>query len=121
MDGMREKALVSLEAAARLLDQGYVDPAASRLYYATFQASVHAYETRLGRRPGDFRLGEKEWRHDLVGGNAALIRGRREDVRFIRALRDLRERADYKPVGVDRETLETRRRQAEEFVREVTA
>ncbi|MCI0587803.1 MAG: HEPN domain-containing protein [Planctomycetes bacterium] len=120
MEERKAKALVSLEAAVSMIDEGFVDPAASRTYYAMFQAAVHALETRRGMRPGDLRLGADRWGHDMVCGNAKLRRGSREDERLLRALRGLRERADYEPVPVERAAVEGRREAVAAFVRGVT-
>ncbi len=39
---LKDKAAANLKAGEALLALGFVDPAASRYYYALFQAAVHA-------------------------------------------------------------------------------
>ena len=104
-----------------MIDKGFVDPAASRYHFAMFQAAVHALETGRGMRPGDLRLGAERWGHDMVCGNARLLRGSREDERLLRALRGLRERADYEPIPVEKAAVEGRKEEVAAFVRGMTA
>src|SRR5262245_385700 len=100
--GMKDLAHENLEAARVLLERGLVHAAASRLYYACFQAAVHALN-RAGRRPDEIREGLDDWSHRAVAALAQLVRGREDDSHRFRRLRDLRVRADY-----DRGTVERR-------------
>lgn len=113
------KARRTLRAARRLLEQGFVDDAASRLYFAVFQAAVFALE-RQGREPGDFRSGAGKWGHRMVRKLATLVRGRAEDRVLFDQLFGLRVTADYEASCLDRRMLEFLQHEAERFVREAT-
>ena len=102
---MREKARQNLEAARLLVERGLFDAAASRLYYAAFQAAVWALG-RQGLRPDSIRLGARHWDHSMVAESASLVRGRPEDVLLFRQLRRLRTHADYEQGPTDRRDLE---------------
>ncbi|HEU5393405.1 MAG TPA: hypothetical protein VFV36_01255 [Candidatus Methylomirabilis sp.] len=117
---MRRKALRSLEAARRLLAMGFVDEAASRTYFALFQAGVHGLE-KQGLKPGDFRAGATHWEHRTVARSAERIRGEPSDVDLFERARDLRLTSDYNRDSVLRKDLEFLRYRIERFVLEVTA
>lgn len=115
---MEEKARTNLQASRTLLASELVDPAMSRLYYALFQAGVHAMESK-GRRPGEFRAGESKWTHGMICGNASLYRRRLEDLALFRDARSLREQADYAAAPVLRVRVEQVLASAEAFFEEV--
>ena len=118
--GMKDLAHENLEAARILLGRGLVHAAASRLYFAFFQASVHALD-RAGRRPDDVREGLGYWSHRAVAALVHLARGRDDDTPRLRGLRDLRVRADYDRGVVERREVEELRHEVIRFVREVTS
>ncbi|MGH7151042.1 MAG: hypothetical protein ACREIU_10105, partial [Planctomycetota bacterium] len=97
-----------------------VDEAASRFYFALFQAGVHSLERR-GKRPGDVRSGAAYWEHRTVANHAALIRGVRADRGLFRRAMKLRLVADYNLNPVERRAVEFVCREVERFVLEVTA
>ncbi|HET6203495.1 MAG TPA: HEPN domain-containing protein [Planctomycetota bacterium] len=117
---MKAKALQNLRAGALLFDRGLYDAAASRYYYAVFQACVHALEGR-GLTPGTTIPGARRWDHPTVRVRAAAVRDRPEDERFFEDLRLLRERADYNPEPIGHGAVESCRREVERFVLDVTA
>src|SRR5262245_3697106 len=117
---MRRKAVRSLEAARRLLAMGFVDEAASRYYFALFQAGIHGLETR-GLRPSDFREGATYWEHRTVARNAVRVRNDPGDVDLFERSRELRHKSDYNRDLVDRRSLEFLRFEIERFVLGVTA
>jgi uncharacterized protein (UPF0332 family) len=117
---MRDKARESLRAAEVFFDADCVDPAASRLYYAVFQAAVD-WLTRMGRRPEELSLGADRWRHETIVGNASLFRRRLGDVRLLRALHSLRVQADYQPASVPLEQISALRPSAARFIEEVSS
>jgi uncharacterized protein (UPF0332 family) len=117
---VRAKARRSSKAALLLLGAGFPDAAVSRLYYAVFQAAVHALK-RQGRSPGEFRPGARGWSHRMVRENAALVRGNETDVWFLKRLYSLRIQADYRSPLTARRTIEFLRREAERFVLEATS
>jgi uncharacterized protein (UPF0332 family) len=108
-----------LEGGLLLLDAGFPDAAASRLYYAVFQAAVYALE-RQGRDPSEFAPGARKWSHRMIRENAALVRGNEADVRFLKRLYWLRIEADYDAPLTARRSVEFLRREAERFVLEAT-
>ncbi|HKB16462.1 MAG TPA: HEPN domain-containing protein [Planctomycetota bacterium] len=116
---MAGKARRTLKIALHLLEIGAFDDAASRMYYAAFQAAVETLR-RQGRSPSDFRKGAKDWDHEMVGRNAALVRGLAQDGDLLRRLRELRERADYHERAVMRRDLEFLRPDVVRFVEEVS-
>lgn len=115
---MKEKAIQNLEAGNLLLVRGLVDAAASRFYYALFQAAIHALE---GKRASPSRPGARPWSHRVVGDRIAGVRNRDGDAAFFRKVRDLRGRADYDASPVERRDVEYLKHEIERFVREVTA
>ncbi len=118
--GMKDLAHENLEAARILLDRGLVRAAASRLYYAYFQAAIFAL-VRGGKSPEDSRRGVRYWSHDAVGELVHLVRGRDDDAPRFRDLWDLRVRADYDRGPVERREVEESKHEVIRFVREVTA
>ena len=91
---LADKAAANLRAGDILAAAGLVDPAASRYYYAMFQAAVHRL-TKLGWTPGRLSSGAVEWNHTMVEHNVLLVRRLRPDRDLFRAMRQLRARADY--------------------------
>ena len=117
---LQTKARQNLQVALFLLERGDIDAAANRLYYALFQAAVHALR-RQGRTPGDFRPAAEDWDHTMVSRWIKLVRGRPEDGVLFRRLREQRERADYSDDRAERGELELLKHEAERFVDEVTS
>ncbi len=116
---MKAKARENLEAALRLLDRGLLNAAASRLYYAVFQAAIHALQSRR-RDSAEAPAGGRGWSHAGVQDQIATIRSDDEDQRMFKRLRLLREMADYGQPSVPRRELEFLRPDAERLVRELT-
>jgi hypothetical protein len=94
MDMLKDKSLQNLRAGEALLAFGHLDAAASRLYYACYQAAVHRL-TLLGKSPGAIRSGAVKWDHIMVRNVASLVRGRRGDGVVYEQARALRTVADY--------------------------
>jgi len=117
---MREQALDHLRIARALFELGLYDGAASRHYYAAFQAVVFALE-RKGLRPHDFRSVRSRWEHGVIIENASLARGRAADRLLLRSLGRLRVRADYWRSAVDPRTLGPLAEPAGQFIQDVTA
>ena len=115
---MPGKARRTLKIALRLLEIGALDDAASRMYYAVFQAAVETLR-RQGRTPSDLREGAKNWNHEMVARNAVLVRGHPEDGILLGRLRVMRERADYGEESVERRWLELLKAEAARFIEEV--
>jgi len=101
---LKDKAAANLKAGEALLALGLIDPAASRYYYALYQAAVHAL-TRQGWSPGALRSGAIEWDQDVVTNNAYLVRRRRSDRDLFRTMRKARTEADYLDDSTDGEAL----------------
>ena len=116
---MRRKALENLDLGLLLLDLGYTDGAANRLYFAVFQAAVYALE-RKGLRPWHLQPGSHRWRHVVVRRQVLPLRGRREDAVVFSELWRLRTKADYRLAPVSPAEIETWAPLAARFVREVT-
>jgi len=115
---MKDKARANLTAARVLLEAGLVDPSMSRLYYALFQAGVHAM-TIQGRKPGDFVREAKDWTHASICGNANLFLNRPGDSWLFRRARGLRVQADYTDSSVSRREVEHLFPAVEAFLNEV--
>ena len=96
-----------------------MEPAASRYYYALFQAAVHRL-TALGWTPGRLASGAVEWTHTSVQNNILLARGRRSDRELFTVMRRMREKADYGEFDVDHEPLAAHVAAVREFVEQVT-
>jgi len=115
---LKDKALENLAAGDILLRRGHVNAAASRYYYAMYQAAVHTL-TRQGRVPGQIRSGAVEWDHSMVENNTRMLRQHVPDRFLYGGLRRLRTRADYGPIDVMRHEVEDVRRGVDEFVKEL--
>ena len=99
---MKVKARANLKASQALIAGNLIDSAMSRLYYALFQAGVHALRERSltpEKLSSDARDGE--WGHTLVRNNARLCRSRSDDRRLFRMAFSLRSQADYDDSSVD--------------------
>ena len=116
---VKAKALQNLRAGNLLFDRGLYDAAASRYYYAVFQASVHVLESR-GVTPAAAIPGARRWGRPTVRARISEVRGRPEDERFFGSLRDLRDKADYNHWSVGFLAVESCRREVERFVLETT-
>ena len=97
---MREKAKINLRVARDLAESGLFDPAATRMYYALYQAFVFRLADR-GLRPQALKSGATWWEHDMVQNNSKAARGRSSDRLLFEKARILRVQADYKPRFVD--------------------
>src|SRR5262249_44557963 len=117
--GMKAKAQANLMACRRLMEAKLYAPGASRLYYALFQAAVHALG-RLGKKPSDFTLGATQWKHEMVKGNVYLCRKRKEDSDLYRSVLGLRVDADYTELPIEPEDVDPFIPDVDELVREVT-
>ena len=115
---MKDKARGNLQASRTLLAAELVDPAMSRVYYALFQAGVHAMGLQ-GRQPSRFRPGAARWTHATICANASLYRRRLDDLESFRDARSLREATDYGPAPVLRARAEQILSSAERFLEEV--
>jgi hypothetical protein len=111
------KALRTLDAALGLHRRGLLDDAASRFYFALFQATIFALERR-GERASDHRPGSSGWTHWMVVRSIARVRGFPRDELLCAQLRRLRLRADYGMEPVRWTEIEDLRREVERFVRE---
>lgn len=117
---VKDKATQNLEASRLLVKNGLLDPAMSRLYYALFQAGVHALE-KQGKKPDDFTRDATQWKHGWLGSNAFLCRGRKADKSMFRMACSLRERADYREQRVLRDEVDALLPDITAFVQEVCA
>ena len=117
---MRAKARRSLEAARLLLAKGFVDEAASRFYFALFQAGVRGLE-KQGNEPADFRSGATYWEHRTVARKAAHVRGEEGDRSLFGRSMALRHKANYDPDLLERRDLDFLRFDIERFVFAVTS
>jgi len=116
---LKKKAARNLQAGEILAAAGLVDPAASRFYYAMFQAAVHRL-TVIGWTPGQMSSGALRWSHTAVQNNVFLVRRRPSDRRLFAEMRKLRELADYGDDAVDTGQVAARAAAVREFVAEAT-
>lgn len=72
---LKDKAVENLAAGNLLVERGHANAAASRYYYAMFQAAVHRLNLK-GWRPGAVRSGAVDWDHSMVLNNLGRIGGR---------------------------------------------
>ncbi len=117
---LKDKARNNLRAGEALAALGLPDAAASRYYYAMFQAAVHAL-TRRSWTPGRLQSGAVEWSHVVVMNNVSLVRGRRSDRALFDSMRDLRVMADYDDDSIAPGRLAACVEGVRAFVEEVTA
>ncbi len=115
---MRLAARENLAAAFLLFERGLLRAAASRFYFAMFQAVVYSLAKRGERPPGGR---DSYWSHDLVERAAATVRGSEADALLFGHLRDMRVRADYRKERVERGVLTLVRHDVRRFVEEATA
>jgi uncharacterized protein (UPF0332 family) len=116
---LSDKAKANLQAGEILAAAGLFDPAASRYYYAMFQASVHRL-TALGWTPARLSSEAVEWSHTMVANNVLLVRRLRSDRDLFAALRELREHADYRENSVPPDELTSLVAAARTFVEAAT-
>jgi uncharacterized protein (UPF0332 family) len=112
---MKDKARASLRACQHLLEAGFFDPAASRLYYALFQAALQGL-ANAGVSPGDVSSGETRWNHALIAQNTYRCRKQKGDRGIFESLRSLREQADYQPEPIERADVDQWLADVEGFV-----
>lgn len=117
---LKDKSRSNLKAGEALSALGLTEPAASRYYYAMYQAAVHVIRAQ-GWTPHSFRSGAVEWNHDIVAANVYLVRRRRSDKDLYRAIRKLRVKADYHDQSIDNMELGELVGQVRAFVEEVSA
>jgi hypothetical protein len=117
---LREKALVNLVAGGLLLEARLHDPAASRLYYAMYQAAVHRFR-QMGWAPGRVRSGAVHWDHAMVANNVKCLRGRTADRWLYGRMLRMRVEADYDDAPVREADVAGLRGLVARFVEEVTA
>ena len=117
---LSDKARANLQAGEILSAAGLVDPAASRFYYAMFQAAVHRLAA-LGWTPGRLASGAVKWSHTMVLQNVFLVRRTRSDRDLLERMRDLREQADYGEDGVPAQRLAAQIAAVRDFVEEAGA
>jgi uncharacterized protein (UPF0332 family) len=117
---LKDKAIENLAAAELLLARGHVNAAASRYYYAMYEAAVWAL-TKKGKLPGAFRSGAVEWDHSMVENNAGMLRSSFEDRLLYGAMRAARVTADYHADCVNALELRRSRAAVAEFVKELAA
>lgn len=116
---LKDKATINLRAGEALFALAMNDPAASRCYYALYQASVHAL-TRAGWTPGRLQSGALEWSHVVVMNNMYLVRRRRSDRALFETMRALRTQADYGADSIDPAVLASRLAHVRDLVEETT-
>lgn len=90
----------------------------SRLYYALFQAGIHAMES-AGQSASKLNLYSKgRWGHDTVCGNVFLCRKQKDDEVLFREARSLREQADYDRLPVPANSVRDLLPDIERFIQE---
>ena len=117
---LKDKSTRNLAAGEALRALGLTDAAATRYYFALYQAAVHRL-TKLGWTPGSIQVGGVEWNHDMVVSNAYLVRRRRTDRALVDAIFTLRTMADYHEDSIDPSHLAAELADVREFVEEATA
>lgn len=116
---MLQKAEENRRAAHLLLDSEHYNAAANRLYYMVFQSAIAILE-KQGKKPTDFDISVKKWRHETIKSNAFCIRENEYDKNLLRDLVSLREVADYQSDAVERDELEALWQDAINFYGEAT-
>ena len=108
VDGWRRRARENLRASEILTDPELLketkieatptfwNPAASRLYYALFEAVVAEF-VRRKLTPKEINCPEPEWRHDCVASACVGTLQNRALGKAFKNAMALRERADYQP------------------------
>ena len=96
---MRQKAIMSYNETMCLIRNKSYNGAASRAYYALYQAIVAQFNEQ-GLDPKNFssrgRESIGEWPHETIRNNSTLAGVDRRDVSIIKAAWELRRKADYK-------------------------
>ncbi len=115
---LKDKAIENLAAGELLLERGYVNAAASRLYYAMYEAAVHRL-TQRGFRPERVRSGAVDWDHSMVENNTRLLREHWRDRLLYLEMRRMRGQADSEDAPVSAADLRVRLSSIRDFVREV--
>lgn len=118
---LARKARENVQAGRVLLTERCPNAAASRLYYALFQAGVFRFETVLGLTADRLKRHARSWEHGLVCSNAGLVRGRSLDRRLFEVLRAMRTEADYGSTEIESERVAARLADVAVLVREVTS
>ena len=116
---LKDKAVENLAAGDLLFDRGHVNAAASRYYYAMYQAAVHRL-TQRGFRPERIRSGAVEWDHSMVLNNTRWLRKSWRDNLLYLEMRRLRSGADYGDESISVADIADRREAIRDFVRELT-
>ena len=96
---MIEKARENLKAAGCLTEKGFSNAAASRAYYAAYQACWWALE-RAGEKAPESRSGENWWPHKTISGRSRIVLedfGIDDEEDFDNILLFRRIKADYDP------------------------
>jgi len=114
---VKNKAEKNLSAAEFLIERKLFDPAASRVYYAAFQAAVVGLAA-VPLQPSDARAGATYWNHDMVLQTIYRVRKSRADEHLMKTLKGLREKADYDPIPVDPAAVKSWMTAVEKFVGE---
>lgn len=112
------KALANLKASKRLHDARLIDPAMSRLYYALFQAGVHAHSV-AGRAASSVKAGVTEWDHTLLCNTTLQMRNQVADRKLFLEAKSLRAQADYMEIPVQEAQFTALLPAVEQFVVEV--
>ncbi len=103
-DGLAKKAAENLRAATLLVGAREYNAAASRAYFALYQAGMFALEGK-GMTPGTF--GDyTEWNHRLIKNNRRAFGLNWEERELWEDLYELRVKADYRDADVQREEIE---------------
>ncbi|MCL5276728.1 MAG: HEPN domain-containing protein [Deltaproteobacteria bacterium] len=116
---MNNKASKTLDAANNLLNAHYIDSAASRFYYAAYQAAIYCLEKK-GRQFSEFSIDAVYWEHGIIINNASLLRGKgKDDKVFLKSLFDLRVQADYNVIPVKEIEVRESVKGIKEFVKDL--
>lgn len=116
---MLKKANQNLAGAAVLGRARLWDAAASRMYYALFQAAVYVLGRR-GRRPRDLSRDatDDRWAHAIVLNNTRLLRNRPEDRTLFHQAYALRVKGDYEEIAVEEIEVKELQPRVEAFLKE---
>jgi uncharacterized protein (UPF0332 family) len=117
---LQDKAIENLSAGETLLARGFVDAAASRLYYAMYQAAVSRM-ANLGIAPVTVQSGAVRWDHAMIAQNTWRLRRRRDDRELYISMMQLRVKADYSDTAVPAVDVSPLVHRVRDFVRELTS
>jgi hypothetical protein len=99
---LRQKSDKNWEEGNHCLKSGMIDAAASRLYYAVFEA-VYGFGIHNKDATIDSPVGTEKSKHALA---IAIVKTHRSShTRYFITLKGLRIRADYRPESVNREQI----------------